>query len=521
MQIRVRKIDGSRIEIRTIHEIAPHSSTGRKKNKRRGFELNAYFFVPNKLTCGGGDELDGAQTLAQTIVYPKIHRKNYYAIFAMNLAAILDSDNELSPLTRLQKMAKEVSLPAEQVLYEFQMLACVTKNASMNARHSLTQQLRTRNDFTDIGTQQNQALSREAETEFKNISQAYLQVQRRLDLLGERYLQEVLQNIDEAYRWTLEDLNHQILDCMLSTLRLSEHYQFSPEFRKFLQTELGLQWRYQKQHGFATLSDDEYNNESYLFHQRELKAWRYSGLSMTSTEARSLNVINHLWLSVASAVAMSVAFSVTLLTIYYYGQWSIPFLIFGVLGYMFKDRIKEILRNLFSDKFCNYNLLHLYDPRSKEQCGSIRESLGFCEKVPVEILTLRHLRKNPLSSQLNREVAIVYRERLSLNSQKLFETHKRLQRGCQVLEFNLLPYLQNIRDSEAKQLWKPADSFDFAEATASNQQAFAQTYQKLKIKRSYHLTLVIKSSSFNGQKVHERYRIVLRNSKIFRIKKII
>ena len=507
MQISVNKIDASRIRIRTIHEIAPGKVS--EETKRRGFELEAYFFVPARLAHGSGDELDGA-ALSQPVIFPNIQRKNHYEIFAINLAAILDLGNELSPLSRLEHMAHEVVLPAERVLYELQMLVCVTKRACTNARRAQIQRIQVRqgrNSQNEQTEEIREELRNELENEFSNISHAYLQIQTRLEHLGERYLHEVLRNIDEAYRWTLEDLNHQILDWMLRVLRLSEHYQFSKKFREFLQAELELQWLYQKQNGFATLSDDEYNNESYLFHQRELKAWRYSVLAMSSTEARSPNVMNHIWLSVASAVAMTFALIVTLLTMYYYGQWSMPFLVFAVLGYMFKDRIKEVLRNLFSVKFGNYNLLHLYDPRSKEQCGSIRESLDVCESLPTEIATLRKLYKNPLSSMFNREVVIAYRERLNLNSQKLLKTHKRLQSGCQLLEFNLLPYLQNIKESEVKQFFRPIQQ--------------AKQWEKLHIKRSYHLTLIIKARTFDGQEISERYRIVLRDKKISWVKQVV
>ncbi len=541
MQTKVHKIDSSRIEIRTVHEIATAGETETravgKNSKWCGFELEAYFHVPRRLAYGNGDEPDGAQTLAQSVVFPKIQRKNYYEIFAMNLAAILDPANELSPLTRLEHMAQKVVLQAEPVFYELQMLLCVTKNASNNARRAQIQRLRARSageqaagqphkrihEQNHYARQIREALYCEVESEFTQISNSYLQIQNRLEQLGERYLHEVLNHLNEAYRWTLEDLNHQILDWMLRSLRLSEHYHFSNEFQQFIQAELELQWRYQRQHGFATLSDDEYNNEGYLFHQRELKAWRYGGLSMSSNSARSQSVMAHFWLSMASAVAMIFALGVTLITMYYYGQWSMPFVIFAVLGYMFKDRIKEVLRKLFADKFGNYQLLHLYDPRSKEQCGSIREHLDVCDQLPAEISTLRQLHKNPLSQIYNREVVIVYRERLSINSTKLFRTHKRLQRGCQILEFNLLPYLQNIKDSEAKQLWHPPSPEEFSQnkEESASTSIFLKAYRKLRIQRSYHLTLIIQARSFNGRVNCERYRIVLRGSKIAWIKQVV
>lgn len=520
MQIFVQKIDNSRVELRTVHEIAPAS-------RRRGFELSAYFFVPVRLASGSSDELDGAQALAQPVVFPGIQRKNHYQVFAMRLPAILDRQNQLSPLARLEHMAQQVALPAGQVLYELQMLICVAKSASSKARRSWFSELaRVRNLPTAKGGQPpGQEAQGEVEALFFQTGKDYLQLQQRLEQLGERYLHETAQNIAEAYRWTLEDLNHQILDWFLQAARLAQKYPFSTDFQQFVQRELDMQWLYQKQHDFWVLGEDDYQNESYLFHQRELKAWRNGGLSMASSRARSQNVLAHLWLAVASAVAMSFALAVTLLTMGYYGQWSLPFLAFAVLGYIFKDRIKEILRHRFASKFSSYKLLRLYDPRSKVQCGSIRENLVVLEEpgIPADITTLRCLHKNPLSIDCKRDIVIAYHEKLRLNSKKLFRTHRRLQSGCQILEFNLRPYLDNIRESEAKQLWRKVEDKSTGapgEDASQYRRLLWQDYQKIKIKRSYHLTLVVKVRSFDGQEICQRHRVVLRGKKIDWIKHI-
>lgn len=521
MQINVHKIDNSRIEVRIIHEIEPVKQKKRffSRSNRRAFKLNAYFFIPNRLARGSNDEFEGGQPLAQSIIFPKVQRKNYYNIFMMNLEGILDTENELSPLTRLERQAQEVILAADRVLYELPVLCCVAKNACSNARKTMIQRIRSRGS-TD-------AIRKEIERELKQLNINYLKVQKRLEQLGERYLNETTRDIQTVYRWALEDFNHQILDSLLYALRVGEHHCFSGEFARFLQEELELQWLYQKQHGFFTLSDDEYHNESYLFHQRELKAWRYSGFAMSSAVARSRNVLDHFWFSMASAIAMIFALGVTISTAYYYGQWSTPFLFFAVLGYMFKDRIKEILRRRFSDKFGNYQLLRLYDPRSQGPCGSIRESLDTCESVPAEIMTLRNFDKNPLSHLYNEEAIIVYREILKLNSIKLFQTHKRLQSGCQILEFNLLPYLQNIKGTKAKQLWRPRQQPQNLETPSQNEaQNNAepnnhQSYEKIKIKRSYHVTLIIQAASSDGQETGERYRIVVRENRIAWIEKVV
>ena len=520
MYITVNKLGNSRIKIEIVHPVSLDKVA--KKAKYREFELNTYFFIPNKLAHGSGDELDGSHSLSQPIVFPKIYRKNYYEIFTMSLDALLDNNNDLSPLTRLEYMAKKVILPAESVLYELQMLVCVTLSSCIKARKAQAQRIRN-SGYAESQNQNENAqvaydkLCNEVEVELNNIIQNYVQVQNRLEQLGQRYSHEILHNIREFYQWALEDLSHQIVHWIQDILRLNKQHQFSTDFQKNLLCELQRQWLYQEQHGFATLGNNEYKNESYIFHQRELKAWRYGGLSMFSAEARRQNVMNHVWPAVASAVAMIFALTVTLLSMNYYGQWSTPFLVFAVLGYMFKDRIKEILRNLFSDKFGNYNLLRLYDPRSKKQCGSIRESLDVCESLPTDIATLRTLHKHPLSNMYNHEVIISYREQFRINSKKLSKTHRRLQSGCQILEFNLSPYLQNIKESETKQLWSSPTDGPFNKIADDS----ILSQELINIKRSYHLTLIIKLKTGSGQDIKERYRIVLRGKKIAWIKRIV
>jgi hypothetical protein len=67
---------------------------------------------------------------------------------------------------------------------------------------------------------------------------------------------------------------------------------------------------------------------------------------MSSEQSRSVSRVGHVIAGVAAAVAMSFAVIATFLAGRLFAAYSIPWALLIVVSYIFKDRIKEVLRSI-------------------------------------------------------------------------------------------------------------------------------------------------------------------------------
>jgi hypothetical protein len=191
-----------------------------------------------------------------------------------------------------------------------------------------------------------------------------------------------------------------------------------------------------------------------------------------------------------------------------YGTFTMPFFVLLVVSYMFKDRIKELLREMLKKSVFK----HLYDYKyklfvdEKYKVGIIRESFDFIKtkKLDRDIFELRQkFRTQEFDNKFQKEKIIQYRKKIILKS-KFLKKHgdDGLNAISDIFRFDVSRFLSKMDDPR-----KPL---------------FALTkkgYKKISGKRVYHVNLILRIVR-NKEEELKRFRLILTKKGIDRIEPV-
>lgn len=163
-------------------------------------------------------------------------------------------------------------------------------------------------------------------------------------------------------------------------------YKKADASRKKLSAFAEAEAAYRKQQSYLTVLEPASNNEAFATRLSILKKSVASVLHLESNTKKEGQNIEHMLSAVAAGISMIIA---TLIAFYYqvkYGNFTVPFFISLVVGYMFKDRIKEVTRHFLVKKARR----RLYDRRiiirnpNNEYVGQMREKLSYLKNGSVD-----------------------------------------------------------------------------------------------------------------------------------------
>lgn len=171
---------------------------------------------------------------------------------------------------------------------------------------------------------------------------------------------------------------------------------------------------YKKSHGYLTVQkDNPKNNKMLVLRHGILKKYSESELFVNTIKKEDGFLVRQFVYSLAAGISMIFATIVAFSFQKEYGNFTIPFFVALVVGYMLKDRIKELSRFYFAHKLGNkYFDVKTLISIGKDKIGSCKESFDYInnEKVPAEILKKRN-RSSLLeaSNKFNEEQIMLYR----------------------------------------------------------------------------------------------------------------
>jgi len=207
-------------------------------------------------------------------------------------------------------------------------------------------------------------------------------------------------------------------------------------------------------------ASDPAANERAIHHESLLKKWSQGSLYMSSEQLATSKGIGHVVAGVAAAAAMSFAVAATFLAERLFASYSVPWALMIVVGYIFKDRMKEALRGSLSRIF---PLLffdrsgRLIDPGVQGPVGSSRETVRFIAPAdcPQDVVALRNADGNPFREILPRDDVIHYNKIVKLQSGRLRNGHGALDSITEILRMKIDPWLREMDDpiSRMRMLW--------------------------------------------------------------------
>jgi hypothetical protein len=131
-------------------------------------------------------------------------------------------------------------------------------------------------------------------------------------------------------------------------------------------------------------------NERYLHHLSLLKKYTSSVLYLATSLETEGETTEHLLFAIAAGVSMIFATVIAFYVQAIYGNFTSPLFVALVVGYMFKDRIKELGRSASTTLLRRYyydRRVYIYTLDRKQRLGRVREKMVFLkeEEIPAQV----------------------------------------------------------------------------------------------------------------------------------------
>ena len=242
-------------------------------------------------------------------------------------------------------------------------------------------------------------------------------------------------------------------------------------------------------------------NQQFVYHTSQLKKYIESNLYLPTQKRRNTALLEQVVFSLAAGISMVFATLVSFAFQQTYGNFTLPFFIALVISYMFKDRIKDLIRNYFSDNLNSRFYDYLTTIRVNNiVVGRVKDGFDFVQPDDVS----RHVsekrgRKSPLV--INKgvdEQVIQYRKYVRLNQNAIKQISDYPVPGINnIFRYNLSFFMRKM---------------DNPQTTLYVNDGMAEAHNTLADK-VYYLNFIIQCK-YEDQVEYKRYRIRLSRSGI-------
>ncbi len=295
-----------------------------------------------------------------------------------------------------------------------------------------------------------------------------------------------------------------------------EHYDGvdQTEYRRQLSEIAEKETTHRVSHGYDSVLKPDEENETYAFRASVIKKYVGGVLHLSTDAQREGRGIEQILMAVAAGISMIFA---TVVAFYFqkvYGSFTFPAFAALVVGYMFKDRIKEMGRAILAGNLQSY----LFDRRinirtldGRYKLATLREKITFMKEseIPPEIRSARQ--KDPfadLDNDRQGETVICHTKDIVLNAdlfQRAFTGLPKTSGLNDIIRYDIHPYLKKMDEPVEDQLLLQAGELKMVQS------------QKV-----YHINFVSQYTSPGSpnEKIYRRMRLVLNRLGIKRIEYI-
>ncbi len=457
------------------------------------YNIEMYFFIPNSLDVNKNN-------YSKTDFYNDLQtyiRFKSPAVILRNIA----SGNGDSPVQKLKNSFEQfIGHPDEATTANFirqiKMFSCIIKSALRDHVHFVTKQ-KINEDFN--------ALINEYITLVPVIAAKYRELRSIINVpnISEKLYSNYLFG-DEYLSFMIEESTFNLIN-FIKKHHPSEKEDFVKKLYDIIKAELN----HRKSNQFPSIPMDDDDNEELIFRKSVLKKFTSSVLYLKTTTEKEGVLLEQILFGIAAGFSMIFATAVAFYSQMKYGSISTAVFIILIISYIFKDRIKELLRIYFAKKMSTYLFDHKINifTAEKEKVGWTKEVFYFTndQNVPKEIMQIRnrdHITE--IENGWMGEKIAVYMENVNLFSKKLTDIYKdyTMEGINNIMRFDVSKFLHKM-DNPKKSLYV----------------LDGQGHKEVHGKRVYHLNLVIKYTSKHDT-THKRFRIVLNRDGIRRIEEI-
>ena len=262
---------------------------------------------------------------------------------------------------------------------------------------------------------------------------------------------------------------------------------------------------YRKEHNYINVEpDSDDDNRQFVYRASQLKKYIESNLYLPTHKRRNTAFLEQVAFSVAAGISMVFATVVSFAFQQTYGNFTMPFFIALVISYMFKDRIKELIRGYFAHGLGSRFYDYLIRIRVEQQnIGKVKEGFDFVSPQDVSRhVNEKRARKNPLV--VNRgvdEQVIQYRKYVHLRRKAVDKLSVYPINGINnIVRFNLAGFMRKMDNAHVALYVNNGDAHNLF----------------INGNKAYYINFVIQCK-YEGISEYKRYRVCLSSDGIINI----
>lgn len=443
VQQRVNIHDRYQIEIKVEYQLLP--------SRKTHYTITNYLFIPQTLGIN-------STTYPTYEFYRRIQNYIRLRVPEFLLQALLT--DSASPLCII-----------EAILEENKWATSVTQKQRLTDQFKFLRAIMRRSLSEALVQQQRQARRR--------MPVAPLEIERQLqehlafvNTIVERYrkcgqsfvLSQVDTDLYETFTLTDEALSLVVEENLLRVLRFIEKNTpaaWQEKLKAPIVAYIRAEIKYRRQHEYESILSSSGKNEAYLYRVSALKKYTSSVLYLGTAVSREGVTAEHLLFSVAAGISMIFATMLAFFVQMYYGNLTFPVFIALVVGYMFKDRIKEVGRAI-SLRFLQQRYfdrrIDIHTLPEARKLGKMREKTFFCKASDVPEY-IRQARNQGAVSMIDNgaqgEQVLCYTRNVTLFSQmfqKLYKDGPPITGVADILRLDVRPFLHKMDNPFAQRL---------------------------------------------------------------------
>ncbi len=403
-----------------------------KDDDKNEFSINTWLFVPNSLDIN-------RSTYSKDRFYRDVKSNIRLITPVYSLKEIYMGDD--CPVTRLKtafyalsENPQEAQI-SEDYTYQIKMFASIFKSASRDRVYYIIEE----QDELKIP-----ALVDEYISDVTSIIRHY----RELWVIVNN--QRVSEDDKQYFTFGDDFLGNIIEQHSFRLMRLLENRLVYKKVKPVLYDFIEAENIYKSKKGYSMLdTTDATNNYLVVMRRGILKKFIESDLYLNTKRIKDGAFAEQFYYGIAAGISMIFATVVAFTAQLHYGNFTIPLFFALVISYIFKDRIKDLMRYYFSTQlgkkyFDNKRELEIQN----QKIGWTKESFDFVSesKTPDEIMNMR--KRSPLveaESKIYNEQIILYRKLVQLSSTEISEHKGYKFIGINdITRFNLTHFVQKM-----------------------------------------------------------------------------
>jgi hypothetical protein len=461
------------------------------------YYLDAFIFVPSSLNIT-------QDTYPRDDFYADLHNYVRLKTPTLSLEELLLSD--LSPLAQLeQRIALGLMGPESEIVYDAKMLSCIFRGAMRRFSkgvHDRCSTLASHKDPQSSGSfAQENELDQLGETQVKNVRAVLHRYREVVFALGEKYpldrrTRTSFRLVDEYMSLTVEQFFRKTVVQMDQMPRTGVY----ADLRKDLMSQVIAEETYRRENKLRSIISPTGDNEEYTHRIGLLKKFCMNILFLKVQRSAARRNWEELLFAIAAGFAMAFATGVAFVAQSRVPQFSFNFAMILVVGYMFKDRIKDGARRVlarYMSRFLPDRTTRIVDPVTRDSVGVCKEKVDYAAavKVPEEINQLRQVDDfiAVASSEVS-EMVIRYQKKIVLDSEMLPRLGDGFVTGvADIIRLNVDRLLRDMDDPELALEYVDLEDF---------------TVGKVKAAKSYQVDLAFRFAVDDGDTRSSKFQLV-------------